>query len=92
MGIGMAYFEGDTAELPINRFNDLKELGYVTEPTTQPPAHTTTTPIPKDIPGYKAIVAAGFTSLADVKAVPDLTEINGIGKVLAAQIVEYFKI
>ena len=87
MGIGMAYFEGYTAELPVNRFNDLKELGYVTE---APNTGTTTQPIPKDIPGYRAIIAAGFTSLDDVKASPDLTQITGIGKMLAAQIADYF--
>lgn len=44
--------------------------------------------LPDDFPGFKVLEAAGITTVDDLKAVEDLTEIDGIGAKTVEQITE----
>ena len=52
-------------------------------------------PVIKDsfegIPALDVLLKNGFKSIAEVKAHPDLTQINGIGKATAEAIATYLK-
>jgi len=90
-GVGYGYFAGDSVELDTKAFNDLVELGIVRAFDHKIDAPKPQNDIPTNIPGYKKLIGAGYTSLADIKATTDLTEIKGIGDMLAKQIAKYFK-
>ena len=90
-GVGYGYFVGDTTELDPKAFNDLEELGIVRAFDPKIDAPKPQNDIPTNIPGYKKLIGAGYTSLADIKATTDLTEIKGIGKMLAKQITKYLQ-
>ena len=49
------------------------------------------TEIPEGFPGRTALVAFGFTTLEEVRAVQDFDEIPGIGQVTEQRIVEYLE-
>jgi hypothetical protein len=44
--------------------------------------------LPADFPGHAALTAAGITTYEQLKAIPDLTEISGIGEATAKMIAE----
>ena len=45
-------------------------------------------PLPEDFPGYRALVAAGVETFAQLRALGDVTRIKGIGPKLAKRIVD----
>ena len=88
MAVGLAYFEGDTTEFDNKFAKELIELGYVKKWTVPKPKNPVID-LPDDIPGRHVLINKGIITLDEVKAINDLTEINGIGKTIAKQIKQF---
>ena len=84
MGIGLGYFAGDIAVIDDKRAMDAIELNFVEKYKTE-----NTIDLTSNIPGYKQLIDANITNLDQLKQIPDLTEIKGIGKALAKKIVDH---
>lgn len=83
VGFGLAYHKGETLDCPQAYGMEMIEMGFAVMIDNEPEA------LPSDIPGRTVLVAAGLVKLDDVKAIPDLTQIEGIDAKLAARIVKY---
>jgi hypothetical protein len=91
-GAGYGYFKGVVADLDSKAHDDLVKLKIARAYDKAIDEPTPINDIPADIPGYKIIIASGFTSLSDLNSSKEnLTELNGIGNKLAKQIIEYLK-
>ena len=86
IGVGLAYFKDDVAFLNPPSYDDLFDMGYVEKYDGDAPNDGS---LPFDIPGHQKLITAGFESLDEIAKVEDLTIIQGIGKVLSKQILEY---
>ena len=86
IGVGLAYFKDDVAFLNPPAYDDLFDMGYVEKYDGDVPNDGS---LPFDIPGIQKLIKAGFESLDEIAKVEDLTIIQGIGKVLSKQIIEY---
>jgi len=84
---GFAYFERDKADLPAEVAAKLVDDGFaIIVPETEGDDNE----LPEDLPGRLILFKEGIKTLDDVKKITDsLTEIKGIGKKLASEIVAY---
>lgn len=86
MGVGMAYFTGDTPDVP----NEIgKELIFLKYAVPFDPVKEKKQPVidlPAGFPGRTKLINAGFPNLESLKGINDFTDINGIGKTLASNI------
>jgi NAD-dependent DNA ligase len=87
VGVGLAYFEGNTLDCNASLGNELIELGYAVGITTAPES------LPADMPGRKLLIENGFETIQEVKplTIDQLTEIKGIGKKLAENIIKFIE-
>lgn len=86
---GLAYFEGDTAELGAAQAAALIKTGAAFMiPETE---HEENNPLPEDLPHRIQLFNEGFNTLAEVSAAPApaLEAIRGIGKKGAKKIQDY---
>lgn len=67
---GYGYHAGHVHEVPEDQAKKFKKSG-VARPATKT--------LPKDIPGRKALIDAGYETIQEVKEISDFSEINGIG-------------
>lgn len=81
---GMAYFEGDVAEVPNERASRLVNNGWaVMLPETEGTANN----LPEEMPARELLFENGLESVEDVRAAIDtLSDIKGIGKKTVEQI------
>ena len=79
----MAYFPGDIISIDEKQADELV-LSGVAVPCEKG------SDLPDDIPGRNLLINAGL-SLSDVKEISDFTQIKGISKTTAANIVKYLK-
>ncbi len=84
------YFPGDNCELPEKHVKKLLKSKHVKLFEAKEPDEPTTD-LPEDLPGRDALIDNGVILMSDVKAIPDFTEIKGIGKSTNEQILEYLK-
>ena len=84
-GIGYGYMEGATLDCEEAFGMKMVNLGYA-EIVTQ-----SADGLPEDLPGKEAFLEAGITTIDDVKAIGDFTQIKGIGEATAVRITEYLK-
>lgn len=89
-GLRKYYGPGQGIEVPQGLVNS---LGLTVIPEAAPAAENAAPPpsdLPDDFPGRKYLVAAGYTTLAQVRqlSIDDLIAIKGIGTRLAEQILE----
>ena len=84
---GFAYFEGDVADLAPEVAAKLVDDGFaIIVPETEGDDNE----LPEDLPGRLILFKEGIKTLDDVRKITEsLTEIKGIGKKLAAEIVAY---
>lgn len=82
----LAYFAGDVVEMPANQAEVLIEHDFAVEVT---PEIYPKDDLPPDVPARDKLLAAGVKSIEELKLFDDLTEIPGVGKKLAEQIVAY---
>ncbi len=81
---GFGYSAGATGViLDKKQADELERLGVLK--IIEPPVT-----LPDDLPGRDKLIAAGFKSVEEINKISDLTEVPGVGKVLAKQIVQYF--
>ena len=71
----LAYFVGDVVLMHSNQADVLIEAGFAHEYTDKP----VETGLPADIPHREKLIAAGVTTLEELKEYNDFTEIDGIG-------------
>lgn len=83
MPIGFAYAEKEQIDCLEAFGKEMVTLGFAIEVDSIEGA------LPADIPGREALIVAGFDSLDAVKECTELTEIKGIGKATAENIVAY---
>jgi hypothetical protein len=85
--VGFAYFDGDIADIAPEAAAKLVDDGFA---IIVPPTEGDDNELPDNLPGRFILYKEGFKTLEDVKKIIEsLTEIKGIGKKLAAEIVEY---
>jgi hypothetical protein len=84
---GFAYFEGDVADISPEAAAKLVDDGFaIIVPETEGDDNE----LPEDLPGRLILFKEGIKTLDDVRKITEsLTEIKGIGKKLAAEIVAY---
>lgn len=84
---GFAYFAGDVADVNPEAAAKLVDDGFaIIVPETEGDDNE----LPEDLPGRLILFKEGIKTLDDVKKITDsLTEIKGIGKKLAGDIVAY---
>jgi hypothetical protein len=82
-GIGYGYLEGAEVDCLDAFGKEMIDLGYAKMMTTNPDA------LPLDLPGRDALLKAGIKTIDEIKAIGDLTEIEGIGKATAEKIGVY---
>lgn len=85
VGIGFAYFVGQTAELKPETEKNLIEKGFakVLESASD-------SELPEDFPARETFIKLGITTLSQLKEIEDLTELEGIGKKTVENIDAYF--
>lgn len=83
MPLGFAYAEGEQLDCLEPFGKELINSGFAIEVDNVQGA------LPADMPGREALIIAGFDSLDAVKECTELTEIKGIGKATAENIVAY---
>lgn len=82
---GMAYFEGDKADVPDELANQLIKEGYAVSTTAISP----TSDLPALITGRNALIKAGlYTKKQVLEAKESLSDIPGIGKGMAEEIIK----
>ena len=84
----LAYFPGETADMPDHQAQELIESGYAEQVHPVLP-HQEVCDLPGDLPGRKIILDAGVKTLKELSAYDELTEIPGVGKMTARKIREY---
>ena len=72
----LAYFDGDIIEVHENQADVLIDAGVAKEYL---PVFADVEDLPVDIPGRDKLIAAGVTTLEELKEYNDFTEIDGIG-------------
>ena len=83
----MAYFGGEIADLNPKICAEWIESGHM---FIIPATEGDDNELPEDLPGRHILYKEGIKTLDDVKKITDsLTEIKGIGKKLASEIVAY---
>jgi hypothetical protein len=84
---GFAYFEGDKADLAPEVAAKLVDDGFA---ILIPPTEGDDNELPEDLPGRLILYKEGIKTLDDVREITEsLTEIKGITKKLASEIVAY---
>jgi hypothetical protein len=86
-GIGYGYHAGATLDCSEEFATEMINLGYA---EAEKKGAKITSALPEDLPGREAFEAAGILTLDAVKEVGNYTEIKGIGKATAENIVKYF--
>jgi sporulation protein YlmC with PRC-barrel domain len=76
---------GTITELDVKLANDLIKAKLVI------PAEEKESGLPEDIPAREILVGLNFNSVEEVKAIDDLTKLNGISAVLADKIKAYLE-
>lgn len=84
MAIGLGYFTNDIVAIDEKRANDAIELGIAQKYKPEDIID-----LPSDLPGREKLIAANIITTDQLKEIPDLTEIKGIGKALAKKIVDH---
>jgi len=84
----LAYFEGDTVEMPVGQARELMDAG-IARPFNKVEDDPVGVDLPAEIPGRKLLLKHGIKTMEELKAFKDLTQISGIGKSTAKQITEY---
>jgi hypothetical protein len=84
----LAYNAEDVVDFPQNQAVELIESGYAVAHTPNQPGHDPVD-LPGDIPGRAKLISAGILTMAELKKYTQFSDINGIGKSLAAQLAAY---
>lgn len=84
---GYAYFENDSADLTPEQSSWLVSEGYaILIPKTEGDDNE----LPDDLPGRTILYNSGIKTIEDVQKITgSLTELKGVGKKLAAEIIAY---
>lgn len=86
----LAYFEGDSVEMPANQAKELMNAG-VAKPFDINEDDPIGVDLPMDIPARDLLIKQGIKTMDELLIYPDLTKIAGIGKQINKQIMNYLK-
>lgn len=75
-------------KVPVEMADNLVTAGVI-QPYDRP-VEAQDIDLPDDLPGRKALISAGYTKIADVKALTSFEGIEGVGPATQAKLGEYF--
>ena len=87
VSVGMAYFAGDVVDVNKPKADELIALEYAEIYT--PEKKEIKPELPGGLPGRQKLIDAGIFTIDEIKAIGDLTAIDGIGNVLAQKIKQW---